>query len=257
MQESPNGLVPTPDFVRNCLEPNPDFNDGSLLKQASIINESAEHAEVITLRGQSSFDGMSEYTYSVLEFAKLIDSSSMDSSHWNQIIKCLAANWKNFDAFVILHGTDTLAYTASDLSFMLRDIDKTVIVTGSQLSMYVPHSDAHDNLLDSLTVAATFIVPEVGVVLHHHLYRGTRVTKVSAFNLAAFTTPNAKPLASFPNNHGTYIEGKRFLKTCDSIYGTHALARNAKATFFGRSHVADPTFPTREALERVHTLGHH
>jgi lysophospholipase len=120
----------------------------------------------------------------------------MDGSHWNLILRCLTMNWNLFDAFVILHGTDTLAYTASALSFMLGSLDKSVIVTGSQLSMYVPHSDAHDNLLDSLTVAAMYTVPEVGVVFHHHLYRGTRVTKVSAFSVAGFTTPNAKPLAT-------------------------------------------------------------
>lgn len=119
----------------------------------------------------------------------------MDGTHWNKIATALTQNWNNFDAFVILHGTDTMAYTASALSFMLGELNKTVIITGSQLSMYYPHNDARDNLLDSLALAATYNIPEVSAVFHHHLYRGTRVTKVSAFSMAAFTTPNAKPLA--------------------------------------------------------------
>jgi 60kDa lysophospholipase len=138
-----------------------------------------------------------------MEFAELIDSSSMDGSHWNLILRCLKSNWDHFDAFVVLHGTDTLAYTASALSFLFGTLEKTVIVTGSQLSMYAPNSDAHDNLLDSLTIAAAYLVPEVAVVFHHHLYRGTRATKVSAFSVAGFTTPNAKPLANF-ERHGKH-----------------------------------------------------
>lgn len=155
----------------------------------------------MTLRAPARTLALRPYKYSVFEFSELIDSSSMDGSHWNLIVKCLKLNWDEFDSFVVLHGTDTLAYTASALSFLLGPLEKTVVVTGSQLSMYAPHSDAHDNLLDSLTIAATYIVPEVAVVFHHHLYRGTRVTKVSAFSVAGFTTPNARPLANF-EHHG-------------------------------------------------------
>jgi 60kDa lysophospholipase len=154
------------------------------------------------MRAPARTDSLRPFKYSVLEFAELIDSSSMDGSHWNLILRCLRLNWNHFDAFVILHGTDTMAYTASALSFMMSDVDKTVILTGSQLSMYAPHTDAHDNLLDSLTVASAYIVPEVSVVFHHHLYRATRVTKVSAFSVAGFTTPNAKPLATFERHAG-------------------------------------------------------
>ena len=202
MQDSPNGLVPTRNFVRNCLEPRSDFNDGTLPESTTVTNEYGNVGSATTLRAPPRNYSMLSYKYSVLEFGDLIDSSSMNGSHWNLILKCLTLNWNKFDAFVILHGTDTLAYTASALGFMLGAVDKTVIVTGSQLSMYAPHNDAHDNLLDSLTVAANYDVPEVSVVFHHHLYRGTRITKVSAFSVAAFTTPNAKALASFPKHPG-------------------------------------------------------
>jgi lysophospholipase len=200
MQDSPDGLVPTRDFVDNLLKPSPDFNDGSLHEKTTVVNEHGGVGTATTLRAPPRNDTTSTYKYSVFEFAELIDSSSMDGGHWNLILKCLKLNWNHFDAFVVLHGTDTLAYTASILAFMLGQLDKTVIVSGSQLSMYAPNNDAHDNLLDSLTVAAHYNVPEVGVVFHHHLYRATRVTKVSAFSMAAFTTPNAKALASFPRH---------------------------------------------------------
>ena len=200
MQNSPDGLVPTRDFVSNCLSPSPDFNDGSLYENTTVTDEHGDEGTAQTLRAPPRTPGALRYKYSVFEFAELIDSSSMDGNQWRLIIECLARNWDSFDAFVILHGTDTLAYTASALAFMLGPLDKTVIVTGSQLSMYASNNDAHDNLLDSLTVAARFDVPEVGVVFHHNLYRATRVTKVSAFSVAAFTTPNAKPLASFTRN---------------------------------------------------------
>ena len=80
-----------------------------------------------TLHPPTRNHSLPNYKYSVLEFAELIDSSSMDGSHWKQIQKCLAYNWENFDAFVVLHGTDTLAYTASALSFILEDLGKTVV----------------------------------------------------------------------------------------------------------------------------------
>lgn len=202
MQDSSDGLVPTRDFVKNLLKPSPEFNDGSLYENTRVVNEHGDVGTATTLRAPPRNDASPTYKYSVFEFGQLIDSSSMDGGHWNLILKCLKLNWSNFDAFVVLHGTDTLAYTASILAFMLGQLDKTVIVTGSQLSMYAPNNDAHDNLLDSLTVAALYDVPEVGVVFHHHLYRATRVTKVSAFSMAAFTTPNAKALASFPRYTG-------------------------------------------------------
>ena len=202
MQDSPDGLVPTRDFVENLLRPSPDFNDRSLHESTTVFNENGGVGAAITLRAPPRNDTSPTYKYSVFEFAELIDSSSMDGGHWNLILKCLKLNWNDFDAFVVLHGTDTLAYTASILAFMLGQLDKTVIVTGSQLSMYAPNNDAHDNLLDSLTMAAHYDIPEVGVVFHHHLYRATRVTKVSAFSMAAFTTPNAKALASFPRHSG-------------------------------------------------------
>lgn len=196
MQESADGLIPTRNFANNLLVPDSDFHDGSQTTSTWAVNEEGNKATTVTIRPPPQNVDSPRYKCSVLEFEHLFDSSSMDGTHWTKISTALARNWGAFDAFVVLHGTDTLAYTASAISFMLGETDKTVIVTGSQVSMYYPHNDAHDNLLDSLTLAATYDIIEPSVVFHHHLYRATRVTKVSAYSLAAFTTPNAKPLAT-------------------------------------------------------------
>lgn len=96
---------------------------------------------------------------------------------------------------MVLHGTDSLAYSASALSFMMADLGKPVILTGSQASIFALQTDAVDNLLGSLIIAGTFVVPEVCLFFHHALYRGNRTTKVSASAFAAFDSPNCQPLA--------------------------------------------------------------
>lgn len=105
-------------------------------------------------------------------------------------------NYHLFDGFVILHGTDSLAYTASALSFMMNSLGKPVILTGSQAPIFSLQSDGVDNLLGSLIIAGTFVIPEVCLFFHHRLYRGNRSTKVSATNFEAFDSPNAEPLAT-------------------------------------------------------------
>lgn len=89
-----------------------------------------------------------------------------------------------------------MGYTSSALSFMLEDLGKTVILTGSQIPMAEVRNDAVDNLLGALTLAGHFVIPEVGLYFSHHLYRGNRSTKVSAFSFDAFDSPNLKPLAT-------------------------------------------------------------
>lgn len=104
-------------------------------------------------------------------------------------------NYHFFDGFVILHGTDSLSYTASALSFMMSNLGKPVILTGSQAPIFALQSDAVDNLLGSLIIAGTFVIPEVGLFFHNRLYRGNRTTKVSAASYEAFASPNCDPLA--------------------------------------------------------------
>lgn len=119
----------------------------------------------------------------------------MDSSGWEAMATTIRDNYHLFDGFVILHGTDSLAYTASALSFMLSNLGKPIILTGSQAPIFALQSDAVDNLLGSLIIAGTFVIPEVCLFFHHKLYRGNRTTKVSATNFEAFASPSCEPLA--------------------------------------------------------------
>lgn len=130
-----------------------------------------------------------------MEFDPLLDSSSISANDWDAIAICVKDNYHYFDGFVILHGTDSLSYTASALSFMLSNLGKPVILTGSQAPIFALQSDAVDNLLGSLIIAGTFVIPEVGLFFHNRLYRGNRTTKVSAASFEAFASPNCEPLA--------------------------------------------------------------
>ncbi len=133
--------------------------------------------------------------YSVLEFDELLDSSSIDSKGWTLIARTISRNYQLFDGFVVLHGTDSLAYTSAALSFMLQHLGKPVVLTGSQVPMLELQTDATDNLLSSLIVAGHFMIPEVCLLFNHRLFRGNRTTKVSATAFDAFESRNLPPLA--------------------------------------------------------------
>uniref|UniRef100_A0A8C2FYW6 asparaginase n=1 Tax=Cyprinus carpio TaxID=7962 RepID=A0A8C2FYW6_CYPCA len=105
-------------------------------------------------------------------------------------------HYEQYDGFVILHGTDTMAYTASALSFMCENLGKSVILTGSQVPIFELRSDGRENLLGALLIAGQFVIPEVCLYFHHKLYRGNRVTKVDAESFNAFSSPNLPPLAN-------------------------------------------------------------
>lgn len=134
--------------------------------------------------------------YCVLEFERLLDSSSIDAAGWDLIARVIFRNYQLFDGFVVLHGTDSLAYTCSALSFMLQDLGKPVVLTGSQAPMLELQNDATDNLLGSLVVAGHFMIPEVCLFFNFSLFRGNRTTKISADDFAAFASPNTPPLAT-------------------------------------------------------------
>jgi len=134
--------------------------------------------------------------YAVLEFEQLLDSSSIDSKGWAQIAETIFRNYRLFDGFVVLHGTDSLSYTASALSFMFQNLGKPVILTGSQVPFSERKNDALENLLDSLDIAGHFSIPEVCLCFNSTLFRGNRTTKVSASAFEAFGSPNLPPLAT-------------------------------------------------------------
>jgi L-asparaginase len=131
-----------------------------------------------------------------------IDSSDMNPSQWAKLVRIIADNYDSFDGFVVLHGTDTMAFTASALSFMLEGLAKPVILTGSQLPIGMLRTDGKENLITSIEIAAatrpdgTPRVPEVCVFFHEKLMRGNRVTKSSADEFDAFESFNCPHLAT-------------------------------------------------------------
>ena len=130
-----------------------------------------------------------------------IDSSDMEPELWSRIVTIIEENYERYDGFVILHGTDTMSFTASALSFMLEDLMKPVVLTGSQLPIGALRTDGKENLITAIEIAAaknadgTPIVPEVCVLFHEKLMRGNRTTKVNSESFGAFNSNNYPTLA--------------------------------------------------------------
>lgn len=160
------------------------------------------------------------YNISNYQFEPPIDSSDMEPQAWAKMVKIINYNYDFFDGFVILHGTDTMAYTASALSFMLENLSKPVILTGSQLPIGMLRTDGKENLITAIEIAAAKIdgkaaVPEVCIFFENHLMRGNRTSKINAENFNAFRSFNYPPLAQ-AGIHIKY-EPSRILKPNDSL----------------------------------------
>lgn len=135
-----------------------------------------------------------------LSFDTPIDSSNMNPSHWVTLANMIATNYDRCDGFVVLHGSDTMSYTASAMSFMLENLQKPVIFTGSQLPVGDLRTDAKENLITSIQIAAACdgnkpMVREVGLYFEYKLYRGNRTTKINAEHFEAFASLNYPPIA--------------------------------------------------------------
>ncbi|MBS9767201.1 MAG: type I asparaginase [Flavobacteriaceae bacterium] len=139
-------------------------------------------------------------TIETFSFENPIDSSDMRIDDWVFLAEIIEENYEKFDGFVVLHGSDTMSYTASALSFMLENLAKPVIFTGSQLPIGDLRTDAKENLITSIQIAAAQkggkpIVPEVCLYFEYKLYRANRTTKMNAEHFEAFDSPNLSPLA--------------------------------------------------------------
>ena len=136
------------------------------------------------------------YHISTYSFEPPIDSSDMEPYHWARLVRIVESNYDRYDGFVILHGTDTMAYTASAMSFMLENLSKPVILTGSQLPMGMLRTDGKENLITAIEIAAaknpdgTAMVPEVCIYFESDLMRGNRTTKINAEKFNAFKSYN-------------------------------------------------------------------
>ncbi|MDR3061905.1 MAG: asparaginase [Dysgonamonadaceae bacterium] len=142
-----------------------------------------------------------KFSIDTIQFNPPIDSSDMDPDRWCMLVRIIEDNYNHYDGFVILHGTDTMAYSASALSFMLENLDKPVILTGSQLPVGKIRTDGKENLITALEIAVDkdaegkAIVPEVCIFFQNYLMRGNRTTKINVENFKAFNSYNYPVLA--------------------------------------------------------------
>lgn len=134
-----------------------------------------------------------------VSFDEPIDSSNMNVNRWVQLAELIENNYNQFDGFVVLHGSDTMSYTASVISFMFENLSKPIIFTGSQLPIGDLRTDAKENLITSIEIASTVkngepVIREVCLYFEYKLYRGNRTTKINAEHFEAFESPNFPPL---------------------------------------------------------------
>jgi len=177
MKDTPRGYAPAPGYLGEQLAAMPHFHDRTMPALTTPISRYGRRVR-----------------YDILEYAPLLDSSNMGLEDWVKIARDIERHYDAYDAFIVLHGTDTMAYTASALSFMLENLGKTVILTGSQIPLSEARSDAIANVLGALTIAGHYEIPEVCLYFDHRLMRGNRTQKTDASGLAAFASGNAPPL---------------------------------------------------------------
>lgn len=158
----------------------------------------------------ATLDPVKDVVVDLLEYEQLIDSSDIRIEHWQRIIQDISNNYDQYNGFVIIHGTDTMAYTASVLAFALRGLDKPVVLTGSQLPLVHRRSDGWSNLIDALFAASRDDLHEVAIAFNNKLLRGCRAQKVSTYRFFGFDSVDEEPLAEF----GIQINwfNKRWLK---------------------------------------------
>ncbi|CAI5696624.1 unnamed protein product [Oreochromis niloticus] len=184
-------LAPQANAFVKSLRKLPIVHDETYAQQTRMYEYYGSDTLVLPLSKQNK-----RIVYTILEYNPLLDSSNMTTDDWGRIGKDIERNYESYDGFVILHGTDTMAYTASALSFMCEHLGKPIILTGSQVPIYEMRNDGRDNLLGALLIAGQFVIPEVCLYFYNKLYRGNRVTKVDAGSFNAFSSPNLPPLAT-------------------------------------------------------------
>lgn len=157
-----------------------------------IPSETALYEALDSMRDLKK-DGMPEIR--IVQFDPLLDSSNMSIPEWNKIGEAIARRYDQFDGFVILHGTDTMSYSASALSFMLENLNKPVVFTGSQIPLCEIRSDGYNNIITAIVIAADGVANEVCIYFDGKLIRGCRSTKMSSTHFSAFDSPNYDALA--------------------------------------------------------------
>ncbi len=178
MRQGPRGYEPVPGYFAEKIATLPQLHDPSAELFTTYPSQTGRRVR-----------------YDVLAYDPLLDSANLGLAEWARFAADIGASYGDYDGFVVVHGTDTMAYTASALSFMLEGLAKPVILTGAQIPLEHLRNDALDNFLGALMLAGHYAIPEVAIYFHHKLLRGNRSTKVDAVGLDSFASPNHPPLA--------------------------------------------------------------
>lgn len=166
-----------------------------------------------------------------ISFKDPIDSSNMKAEYWIEIADIIEQHYESHDGFVVLHGTDTMSYTASALSYMLENLSKPVIFTGSQLPIGDLRTDAKENLITAIQIAALRqkgkpVIREVGLYFEYKLYRANRTTKINAEHFEAFQSSNYPPLAESGVHLKVYNENLRTIKRTKNLVVHKHMSQN-------------------------------
>ncbi|XP_023273044.1 60 kDa lysophospholipase isoform X3 [Seriola lalandi dorsalis] len=186
-----NVLAPQANAFVKSLRKLPILHDETYAQQTCMYDYYGPDTLVLPMNKDNK-----RIVYTIFEYSPLLDSSNMTTDDWGKIGKDIEKNYEDYDGFVILHGTDTMAYTASALSFMCEHLGKPIVLTGAQVPIYEMRNDGRGNLLGALLIAGQYVIPEVCLYFYNKLYRGNRVTKVDAGSFNAFCSPNLAPLAT-------------------------------------------------------------
>eukprot|EP00762_Andalucia_godoyi_P000178 ANDGO_02402.mRNA.1 L-asparaginase len=221
MKNTPRGYAPEPDYLEHKLESMYQFHD------PEWADHSSGHVMPMSLYEK-------RVCWNIIEYCPLLDSSNMDMDDWLRIASDIGKHYHSYDAFVVLHGTDTMSYTASALSFVLENLGKTVVITGSQVPVSEIRNDARENLLGSLTIAGHFVIPEVLLFFNNCAFRGNRTSKMDAIGYNAFDSPNFAPIAT---------AGIGINVAWDAVFVPYSIARFAVHTTLCRNVGAIRLFP--------------
>ncbi|OMJ67896.1 hypothetical protein SteCoe_34819 [Stentor coeruleus] len=190
MVHSQSGYVPATNIFANALRQNLRFHDPD--EHALRLLTHAGYSDDMFITPLSFYK--KRISYRLIELSPLLDSSNMQMKNWIEIAEVIEKNYYDYDGFLVLHGTDTMAYTASILSFILENLQKPVILTGSQIPYFEVRTDAAKNLLDALTIAGHFNIPEVCLYFSNKLFRGNRTSKIDNSGFDSFNSPNCSYL---------------------------------------------------------------
>ncbi|KRZ79592.1 L-asparaginase [Trichinella papuae] len=190
MRSENNAYVPAENYLLQAIQADSYLND------EAYVNKYYSHVEDKPCALPHVQFENKRIVYWIIEYQPLLDSSDMSFEEWIKIANTINENYENYDGFVILHGTDTLCFTASALSFMFENLGKSIVLTGSQIPVCEVRSDGRENMIGSLIIAGNYDIPEVTIYFNSKLFRGNRTTKYDNNSLDAFCSPNVPPLAT-------------------------------------------------------------